>query len=235
MAIFKLTNQILSYINNKSSFCSIFCDLTKAFDTVNRDILISKLEHYGTISRTNKLIKSYLSNWYQRVIIKSSHALNYPSAWELVKHGAPLGSILGPLLFLFYINDLPQLVKDIAVPVLFADDTSFLIANSNSGNKNQELKLVLDITQKWFKSNILLLNYDKTTFMQFSSNISCKSPVNPQSIDSKINFTNSTKFLGIIIDFLSAIWRTVQMGYSVVLRIFQEILTQVKYKIVKGV
>jgi len=158
VAIFKLTNQILSYINNKSSVCGIFCDLTKAFDTVNHDILISKLEHYGIIGRTNKLIKSYLSNRYQRVTIKTSHALNYTSGWEVVKHGVPQGSVLGLLLFLFYIHDLPQPVKDIAVPVLFADDTGFLIANSNSGNKNQELKLVLDIIQKWFKSNILLLN-----------------------------------------------------------------------------
>jgi len=159
VAIFKLTNQILSYNNNKSSVCGIFCDLIKPFDTVNHDILISKLEHYGIIGRTNKLIKSYLSNRYQRVTIKTSHALNYTSAWELVKHGVPQGSVLGPLLFLFYIHDLPQLVKDIAVPVLFADGTSFLIANSNSGNKNQELKLVLDITQRWFKSNTLLLTF----------------------------------------------------------------------------
>jgi len=70
LAIFKLTNQILSHINNKSSVCGIFCDLTKAFDTVNHDIFISKLEYYGIIGRTSKLMKSYLSNQYQRITIK---------------------------------------------------------------------------------------------------------------------------------------------------------------------
>jgi len=208
LAIFKLANQILSHINNKSSVCGIVCDLTKAFDTVNHDILISKLEYYGIIGKTSKLIKSYSSNRYQRVTIKTSHASNCISAWELVQHGVSQGSILGPLLFLFYINDLPHLVKDIALPILFADDTSFIIPNSNSMNIYQDLKLVLEITQKWFKSNVMLLNYDKTTFMQFSSNISYRSTVNTQSIDCKINLTNSIKFVGIIIEF-SLTWKNI--------------------------
>jgi len=89
LAIFKLTNQILSHINNKSSVCGIFCDLAKAFETVNHNILISKLEYYCIIGRTGELIKSYLSNRYQRVTIKTLHASNCISAWELVKHGVP--------------------------------------------------------------------------------------------------------------------------------------------------
>jgi len=102
LAIFKLTNQILSHININSLVCGNFCDLTKPFDTVNREILISKLEYCDVIGRTNTLIKPYLSNRYQRVTIKTSQASNCTSAWELVKHGVPQGSIVGPLLFLFY-------------------------------------------------------------------------------------------------------------------------------------
>jgi hypothetical protein len=109
----------------------------------------------------------------------------------------PQGSILGPLLFLFYINDLPQLVKSNALPILFADDTSFIISNSNLMKMNQDVKVVLEITQKWFNSNIMLLNYNKTNFMQFSSNISYRTLDAIESNDYKINFTNSIKFLGI--------------------------------------
>jgi len=137
---------------------------------------------------------------YQRVTIKISHTSNCISAWKIVKHGVSQGSLLRQLLLLFYINVLPQIVKDIALPIPVADDSSFIIANYNSMNMKQDLKLVLEITQKWFKSNIMLLNYDKTTFTQFSSNIYYRFTVNTQSIDCKINFNNSIKFLGIIIE-----------------------------------
>jgi hypothetical protein len=103
LAIFNLTNQILSQIHKKSSVCGIFCDLIKAFNTVHHNILMTKLGYYGIAGRFGELIKSYLSNRYQTVIIKPLHASNYVSAWELVKHGVPQGSILGPLL-LFYIT-----------------------------------------------------------------------------------------------------------------------------------
>jgi hypothetical protein len=116
LAIFNLTNQILSQINKKSSVCGIFCYLTKVSDTEKHNILINKLEYYGIVGRDGELIKSYLSYRYQRVPLKSLYASNYVSAWELVKHGVPQGSILGHL-FLFYVNDVPQSVKGNALPI----------------------------------------------------------------------------------------------------------------------
>jgi hypothetical protein len=104
LAIFNLTNQILAQVN-KSSVCGIFCDLTKAFNIVNHDILITKLEYYGVVGRFGELIKSCLSNRYQRVLTKSWHNSNHVSAWERIRYGVPQGSVLGPLLFLFCIKD----------------------------------------------------------------------------------------------------------------------------------
>jgi hypothetical protein len=148
VAIINLTNKILSQINKKSSVCGIFCDLTKDFDTVNHDIIMTKLEYYGIVGKFGELIESYLSNRYQRVIIKSLYASNYVSSWELVKHGVPQGSIFGSLFFLLYINDLPQLVKGKALPVLFADDISFIISNPDPAIMHQDIKVVLQIAQR---------------------------------------------------------------------------------------
>ncbi|GFG34681.1 hypothetical protein Cfor_03085 [Coptotermes formosanus] len=130
MASYELINHILQAFNDKIPMEGIFCDFHKARDCVNHNVLLSKLKFYGTVDMTHSLIKSYLSNRYQRVSIKDNLLyIHTYSKWVLNKNGAPQGSILGPLLFLFYISDLPTFIKNKSKPVLFADDTSILIKN----------------------------------------------------------------------------------------------------------
>jgi hypothetical protein len=200
LAIFKLTNQILIHINDKSVTGGIFCDLKKAFHMVNHNILISKLKFYGVKGKANGLVRSYLSDRFQRVIIKNSNVPHCSSTWKLVNHGVPQGSILGPLLFLFYINDLPVVMKENALPILFADDTSLVISNTDTMNMYHELETTLNKAQNWFKSNIMLLNYDKTSFIQFSLNSGGRSSPTAITNSCSINVTSSTKFLGIILE-----------------------------------
>ena len=98
---YKLTKNILTALNNKLLVGGIFCDLHKAFDCVNHDILPSKMEFYGISGKANNLIKSYLQDRYQRVLVDLD-SNKYYSKWESVTDGVPLESLLGPLLF-FYI------------------------------------------------------------------------------------------------------------------------------------
>jgi len=91
---------------------------------------LSKMKFYGITGVANRLMEYYLRNRYQRVIINAHNNANgYLSKWKEVQHGVPQCSVLGPLLFLIYINDLSKSVSDKSSPILFADDTSFIIAN----------------------------------------------------------------------------------------------------------
>lgn len=116
---------------SEASDFNIVCNLEKAFHCVNHEVLLYKLEFYGLVGNVHALIISYFSDRYQRVLINTEMSyLHTSSDWGGIKHGVPQGSILGPLLFLLYINDLPKVINNKSKPILFADDTSIIIISN---------------------------------------------------------------------------------------------------------
>ena len=160
-ALIGMTEMIRLTLDNKRFGCGIFIDLQKAFDTVNHNIQIAKLEHYGVRGNVLQWFKSYLYDRDQYV------SINGTSSTPLrVTSGVPQGSVLGPLLFLIVINYLPNASKKLKF-YLFADDTSIYYEsetlNEMSTRVNKELKLV----KKWLNANKLFLNIDKTNYFKF--------------------------------------------------------------------
>jgi len=134
-AMCKLINEILTALNNKLMVGGIFYDLEKTFECTNHKILLSKLEFCGLKGKAKLWFESYFSNRYQRVLITNNVLnRNYFSTQEEIKLGVPQGSILDPLLFLFYVNDLLKAINDKSIPILFADDTSLLFTSPNKND-----------------------------------------------------------------------------------------------------
>jgi len=127
---------------------------------------LSKCEFYGFRGRTRALLRSYCSDRYQRVLINNGFSDNTTfSEWGKIKHGVPQGSILGHLFFLLYINDLPNIIADSLKPVLFAHDTSIIIADPSPSEFKEDINNIIDNINDWFISNSLSLNFDKTYFL----------------------------------------------------------------------
>ena len=193
-AMIDITTNIFDGIKNNKYSGLLFLDLQKAFDTVNHRTLLSKLDRYGIRGPANKLIHSLL-NRQQFVSIKGVNSSLRP-----ISCGVAQGSKLGPLLFLLYINDLPNAIN--STPRLFADDTCLLLANSSKlsllSNMNSELtKLNL-----WCNNNYLTINPSKSSAL-----IIPPKQENPCTVDPTLHLNNKpiailneSKYLGIIID-----------------------------------
>lgn len=178
----------------------IACDLSKAFDCVSHTILLDKLYAYGIRGIANKWIASYLSNRSQFVQILTKEDSKVSSNCATVRMGVPQGSILGPLLFLIYVNDLPTFVKETTI-IMFADDTSALINAKSIKELSQKGNEVLSGLNHWFNENNLLLNVAKTCLLHFKNNYNQHEEGFTLKTDTTLIATSkSVKFLGIMID-----------------------------------
>ena len=171
----------------------LFLDLKKAFDTVDHSILISKLAVYGIGGASIEWLKSYLSERNQKCFLNGSLSNNC-----VLSCGIPQGTILGPLLFLLYINDLPNCLSH-SQPRMYADDTHLTLAGNIELTLNKDLASV----SEWLIANKLTLNKSKTEFMLIGSRQRLRSFVHSPSLNiggAQISQVPSTKSLGIHID-----------------------------------
>ena len=188
-----LTEAIRNTLDNKCFGCGILVDLQKAFDTVNHNILLSKLEHYGIRGCALQWFRSYLSDRKQCVSVNGSN-----SDLLSVTCGVPQGSVLGPLLFLIYTNDLPNASKRLTF-YLFADDTNIYYESKDLANLTKTVNKELRLVKKWVDANKLSLNIDKTIIIHSSSS-NVPSGSNTKIGKKQTKRVKFVKFLGILLD-----------------------------------
>lgn len=196
MALIVLVDKIMSALDNGDFVLGVFIDLSKAFDTVNHKILLNKLYKYGFRGIVHEWLQSYLNNRKQYVIFS-----NCQSSQCSISCGVPQGSILGPLLFLLYVNDMVN-ASSVLFPILFADDTNIFLNGKNMTELFQTMNLELKNIVEWLNVNKLSLNVKKTHYMLFG--LSKRRTLTNEVLcinNEVITKVASTKFLGVVIDY----------------------------------
>ena len=209
-ALHQSVQSISSTLAKGKHVLGIFIDLSKAFDTLDHGILLEKLNRYGIRGTALKLLESYLNNRGQYVSFNNTASEKLP-----ILYGVPQGSILGPLLFLLYMNDIINCYKDPSTRfVLYADDTNIFISGPSKESVFEKANYVLEHVSKFMRCNLLHINMSKCSYIhfkpRFESDETC-ARVRPYANENdksrsifiqgkKIDQVTSTKFLGIVID-----------------------------------
>ena len=197
LAILDLYDKVSNALSNNQYVVGLFIDLTKAFDSLDHSILLRKLERYGVRGTPLEWFRNYLSNRKQYTEYN-----NHSSDIQNLQCGVPQGSILGPLLFLIYVNDIVH-VSPILSFILFADDATLLYAHKNLAHIISVFNLELPKLIAWFQSNKLSLNIAKTDYIIFHTPNKSKYDINNYNImidDVKLERKTHVKFLGVLID-----------------------------------
>ena len=189
-------DEIYSNLNNGLYGIGIYLDLQKAFDTVNHEILLDKLRYYGIRGNPLKWFESYLSNRKQYTKVNG-----VTSSSKIVECGVPQGSVLGPLLFLIYINDIPKAFKT-AVPKLFADDTNIFIFHKTKESLFQIANTELESLENWLLANKLSLSIGinketKFSFFTPKANEEKSNLPNLRLLGQNVPRTDYVKYLGV--------------------------------------
>lgn len=205
-AVHELTNFVAEKLDKGSKCLSIFLDLAKAFDTVSVPILINKLESIGVRGIQLNLFKDYLTSRTQ--CVKIGETISTPLS---VTYGVPQGSVLGPTLFLVYINDLCNLQLHQGKILAYADDTAILFSGNNWDDTFKNAQTGFNTVTKWLSRNMLTLNADKTKYLSFSIRDNTQPPLSKvlvahtcckatQCNCDQIERTDTIKYLGIFLD-----------------------------------
>ena len=200
-AILDIVNSIQSNMDNKLFMCGIFLNFKKAFDTVDHSILLSKLYHYGIRGPVNEWFSSYLNGRVQTTQIDKQI-----SSKRNVLTGIPQGSVLGPLLFLIYINDIYNSSEKLSF-YLFADDTNLLYADKDLKSLESVINIELQKVCDWLNVNKLTINAKKSNFVIFrpsqkklSYQINIRIYNNASNSDTFLECKDYGKFLGVLTD-----------------------------------
>lgn len=200
-AVFSFTEEVLDALERGELACGLFLDLSKAFDSLNHNLLLDKLYRYGVRGVALAWLRSYLHGRSQRVILAGNSVQTF-SDRIYTSMGIPQGSILGPLLFIIYLNDIPTAINSENFMMSYADDNSVLVTSKTFEDIASLSEAQFNELENWYRNNYLKLNVDKTQCLLFRTSHNKKYfPDNLKLGNTTVNFSNSTKLLGIYIDF----------------------------------